>query len=345
MRSSASGCNAGNVASNERAESECRERFMVLFNQQYAHYFEFLGGRTSSKGRVNLRCKVCGNEFSKAGSFAQQGTNIFCPRCHVHRDDAITLPIDGHLVEHLTELYESGMKVSDIEDATGLQGRHIRRMLKDNGIEFDTNRYRKHQAAERKAKRKAERKVVAESFSEIQQEIDSYRADKVLRSATNRAARDCKCFERTDEFIRRYAPTFATCGHCDTEYLFFPSWQRYGRKKAGPYCSKRCQLKHNRNSSNVGHRLRKYGSADKPRDYIHLSDVIERDNGTCYICGCKTSRQDYYLSHGWFTVGNTYPTIDHVIPLARGGTHTWDNVRLACRLCNSTKGDSLPIGE
>lgn len=32
------------------------------------------------------------------------------------------------------------------------------------------------------------------------------------------------------------------------------------------------------------------------------------------------------------------PTIEHTIPLSRGGTNTIDNVTLACRECNSRKG-------
>ena len=31
-----------------------------------------------------------------------------------------------------------------------------------------------------------------------------------------------------------------------------------------------------------------------------------------------------------------------LIPIARGGMHAWDNVRLACHLCNSMKSDILP---
>lgn len=38
-------------------------------------------------------------------------------------------------------------------------------------------------------------------------------------------------------------------------------------------------------------------------------------------------------------------TYDHVIPKKRGGKHTWDNVSLACKDCNSKKGDSLPVGK
>ena len=342
--SSASGRNAGNVAWNENEERKCRDRFMAIFNERYAHYFEFLGGRTSCKGKARLRCRFCGHEFEKNGQFAQIGSNIYCPHCHVHRDDAVTAPTDGRLVQHLTEMYESGMKASEIAAATGVQDRFVRRLLKESGIEFDTNKYRKAAKVERKSRLEASRearRAVLSAFGELSREIREDGTLGSLKVATSRVEHDCRCFAKTAEFIERFAPTWAVCGHCGKEYLFFPSWTRYGRKKPGPYCSRRCSIKANRTNTNIGHRLRKYGSGDKPRDSIKLDEVIERDNGICYICGCRTTKDDHYYSRGWFTIGDSYPTIDHVIPLARGGTHTWDNVRLACHRCNSEKSDSV----
>lgn len=35
-------------------------------------------------------------------------------------------------------------------------------------------------------------------------------------------------------------------------------------------------------------------------------------------------------------------SLDHVIPKARGGTHTWENVVACCRRCNIRKGSRLP---
>lgn len=338
--SSASGRNPGNVASNARAEAECRERFMALFEERYAHYFEFIGGRTSSKGRARLRCRFCGHEFERTGGFAVIGSNIYCPHCHVHRDDAVTAPTDGRLVQHLTEMYESGMKASEIAAATGVQDRFVRRLLKEGGVEFDQSRYIK-QAAEQRRAAQAARRAVLSAFEELSHEIDGYSADEVLKAATGRVEHDCRHFAKTVEFIERFAPTWATCEHCGKDYLFFPSMEKYGRKKPGPYCSHRCVVKHNKVSSNIGHRLRRNGSGDKPRDSIKLDEVIERDNGICYICGCRTTKDDHYYSRGWFACGSRYPTIDHVVPIAHGGTHTWDNVRLACHKCNTEKGDSV----
>lgn len=40
-------------------------------------------------------------------------------------------------------------------------------------------------------------------------------------------------------------------------------------------------------------------------------------------------------------VGKTYPSIDHVFPLSKGGLHSWDNVKLAHHYCNTIKSDKV----
>lgn len=42
--------------------------------------------------------------------------------------------------------------------------------------------------------------------------------------------------------------------------------------------------------------------------------------------------------------GGLGDTIDHVIPLSRGGAHALANLRTACLSCNSRKGSRLPEG-
>ena len=43
------------------------------------------------------------------------------------------------------------------------------------------------------------------------------------------------------------------------------------------------------------------------------------------------------INGSFFIAGNMYPSIDHVIAVANGGTHEWSNVKLAHRICNSNK--------
>lgn len=75
---------------------------------------------------------------------------------------------------------------------------------------------------------------------------------------------------------------------------------------------------------------------------ISILKLMERDNNTCYLCGNEVDINDYHIDKkGTFIAGNNYPSIEHVIPLSKGGTHTWDNVKLACRYCNSIKSDKI----
>lgn len=60
--------------------------------------------------------------------------------------------------------------------------------------------------------------------------------------------------------------------------------------------------------------------------------VFERDGWKCHLCG-KAINRKAVVPHP------KAPTIDHVIPLASGGTHEPLNCRAAHFLCNSIKGD------
>lgn len=51
---------------------------------------------------------------------------------------------------------------------------------------------------------------------------------------------------------------------------------------------------------------------------------------------------DFVMKGGTVITGDWYPSVDHVQPIAHGGTDTWDNVRLAHRRCNYLKSDSPP---
>ena len=72
---------------------------------------------------------------------------------------------------------------------------------------------------------------------------------------------------------------------------------------------------------------------------ISLKKVMFRDRGICKICGKPVNK----ASFNGKGCGQLYPTIDHIIPLSKGGGHTWDNVQLAHLGCNSTKGDNVEV--
>lgn len=73
---------------------------------------------------------------------------------------------------------------------------------------------------------------------------------------------------------------------------------------------------------------------------ITLKGVAERDNNICWLCGCEVDWNDIeYRGSTRKVVGKSYPSIDHIKPVSKGGTHSWDNVRLAHFGCNARKGN------
>ncbi len=89
----------------------------------------------------------------------------------------------------------------------------------------------------------------------------------------------------------------------------------YQRSEVGKMTAK--NTRHKRRSK------QKSGSATSAQ----LFKIRDAAKGRCHYCGCKTSRL----------------TFDHIIPLAKGGTHSADNLVMACGPCNSSKSDRDPI--
>jgi 5-methylcytosine-specific restriction endonuclease McrA len=61
--------------------------------------------------------------------------------------------------------------------------------------------------------------------------------------------------------------------------------------------------------------------------------VYRRDDGTCRICWGRISEKARYPDRASLS-------IDHIIPLARGGSHTYNNVRAAHLACNVRRNDA-----
>lgn len=98
------------------------------------------------------------------------------------------------------------------------------------------------------------------------------------------------------------------------------------------YCSTECKkAKKNHDDSERKSKRYKQARANGKYETISLQRLYIRDKGKCYLCGKHlTLTEDYNRSDA--------PTIEHVIPICKGGTNTWKNVKLACRNCNVEKG-------
>lgn len=100
----------------------------------------------------------------------------------------------------------------------------------------------------------------------------------------------------------------------------------HSKYKAKKYCDK-CAQKQRHCDHKV--RAERYGVEYDPS--ITLDALIERDGNICKICGELCDKDDRRWKNG---IGPLYPTIDHIIAMVNGGSHTWGNVQLAHAYCN-----------
>jgi len=68
-------------------------------------------------------------------------------------------------------------------------------------------------------------------------------------------------------------------------------------------------------------------------------NLLLRDRHSCQYCGCRGSGDG---SPELTKRGDVALTIDHVIPVSKGGIHDWTNCVIACSACNAKKGNLMP---
>jgi 5-methylcytosine-specific restriction endonuclease McrA len=114
-------------------------------------------------------------------------------------------------------------------------------------------------------------------------------------------------------------------------------WKTNGRRQMGKH--RRCLdcRKAQRARADAGrgsYKAKRRREIVKAGEKIAFDDLLMRDGPLCQICGelmdWQTGRHRERVS------------LDHIIPISKGGSHTMDNVRLVHMGCNSKKSDRLP---
>lgn len=170
------------------------------------------------------------------------------------------------------------------------------------GIVFVTRWKRNHVCSNECAKKRAKKRNNARTLS--------YDVIKQRDRAT------VSCIQCGIRFSRLYRNKALTCSNeCSNECR-----DEARRVRAKAYG-------HNHRS-----RARHYGVEYEPVDVLK---VMSRDNWICQLCGCSAPQ----ALRG--SLNDSAPELDHVIPLSKGGSHTYDNVQCSCRLCNILKGNMM----
>lgn len=115
-----------------------------------------------------------------------------------------------------------------------------------------------------------------------------------------------------------------------------------GKTLTRTYCSDECQ----KSTQAYRELKRKYRSKRraiergcKEARAIDPIKVFDRDGWRCQICLKPTPQK----LRG--TYNDRAPELDHIVPITKGGSHTWTNLQCACRKCNGIKGNKSNAGQ
>ena len=151
---------------------------------------------------------------------------------------------------------------------------------------------------------------------------------RLIREHYAKEQRAWKRLSRPEPISRVYVPVSriqVECLYCGRKHEAF-------ERTHYPACSKRCRRKLEK--WNRRGRIKNNKAGSRPDPFSPLV-VFKRDNWTCQICGKKLSM----LQRG--SLMAEAPTIDHIVPLSKGGVHRISNCQCACRRCNSIKGTKI----
>jgi 5-methylcytosine-specific restriction endonuclease McrA len=128
--------------------------------------------------------------------------------------------------------------------------------------------------------------------------------------------------------LAKYDPVPKLNKHCDSCGEQFESTHNILKKKS--VCNLCVSSSHKARSSAI----RRSRMALVKVERVYRKKVWDRDGWKCLMCGIAVNlNQD--------SNSKSYPTIDHIVPVSKGGNHTMDNVMLLCRSCNSVKGNKI----
>lgn len=246
------------------------------------------------------------------------------PRTHRHPKQAKACQSanahKGINTDEVCELRNQGLLLSEIAKAIGCSVRTVHYHVEKGGLSAYDGRGRRSPLRDSESEicrlyeEGMANREIAEQFGVCPQTITKVakRNGLKMRGKGKGAFMDedrvCPCCGET------FSPRAANQVYCSQKCINYVAWLRRSDAKR------------------VG--------SDGHIEEIPLKAVYKRDNGRCYICGRKTDWNDRRLVNGYWVCGKRYPTRDHVIALHNGGTHSWDNIRLACFECNSKKRDS-----
>lgn len=286
--------------------------------KKYDSELEYISGYENCYSIVKCKCNRCGNTFErKWTNLARHNTEYCCPICQTKLG---LLKSKENANPHIVPVSEREQQFIEILKMTMPTFTYINGYKNNNSdvlVKCNICGYEMQRAADN-LKRKNRtilcsncKKIKTKETKETKEKVDTMiklqtkYINEIKRNKTKETKKIYKELKLNTLYIMK-------CKKCGEEIL------SHNKKTICDKCARKYKIRNHSNKS--------------------LKKLYERDNGICYICGKECNYNDYVYKDNTFIAGNYYPSIDHVIPLAKGGTDEWNNLKLAHRICNSIKG-------
>lgn len=166
------------------------------------------------------------------------------------------------------------------------------------------------------------RELRCERCKELKAETEA-KAKAMTKAEKNEKALEARKRRRAELLLPKAKP-IVKCRVCGQKF--------YGKTIRSSVCSDECQHKLASHYWAMKKDARRRKAQTKETKTITLPKLFERDGGICWICGEPCDITAHYNA-------NNYPSVDHLIPISKGGKDEWANIKLAHRICNSLRGN------
>jgi len=298
---------------------ECHKKYL---DRQRAHYI--------LKSDVHDKCVFCGQEIKNK----RRGAKYCSDLCRKKQSEIKRGIIEDH--GELTKICPvcgnefrtwKSKKITCSDKCSKKWHSCQTQDQKDKRREYDHKKWlKKHpdaltQAERNEVRRKQkEERLLAEAPERERRKQEQKRREE--ERARLRAEKEKKKQENIAHWLEYEAEH--TCENCGKAFI-----AHYPLAK---YCSEQCLRKI--------HKVRRREKSIMVDRGITVEKLVERDNGICHICGLPVDMADFYINENGVQIcGDMYPSRDHVRPISLGGLHSWDNIKLAHRICNTKKSN------
>lgn len=245
-------------------------------------------------------------------------------------------------IEQVEAQYKSLRNCAAVAEIYGCSGETIRRLLKDNDVKLVGWKQKGRPHRKRCQLTQENRTRIAETYKNTQNVKETATRCgcspttvlKVLRQAgipalnhggSPRKITDAELIAESKTMTREEIAAKHRMNVCNVDRKLH---------RLGISCVKASATMRGVVGKGGNYRIRSAAYGVRYDPHVTLKNVMKRDGGLCKLCGKPVDTTDR-RGNG---LGYYYPTIDHIVPLSKGGEHVMSNVQLAHMICNSRKG-------